>query len=161
MPDEEKKDGEGDQEKGHPESVPWNQHVAAKETISNKLKASEDKVKSLEEQLKNAPNKEEHDKLVQELADKTAQLEKVQTELNQGKEKTANELREALKGTKAFTDEELNAMSEAELRVAVKATGSKPKTLPDLGGSGGGSPDLTKLSRGEIARQAYEQSSKK
>lgn len=160
MPEEEKKGDEGDQEKGHPETVPWSQHVAAKETISNKLKAAEEKVSSLEEQLKNAPNKEEHDRLVQELADKSAQLEKEQTEHNQEKEKTANELREALKGTKVFSDEELSSMSEAELRAAVKAAGSKSKSLPDLGGGGGSGGEL-KGSPMQLARNAYEQSSEK
>jgi len=152
---------EKDSEGKYPKVVPWGKHVAAKETISRKLQTSEDKVKNLEEQLKNAPNREEHDKIVKELADKTAELEKVKTELNQGKEKTANELREVLRGTKTFSDDELNKMSEAELRVAVKATGSKNPSLPDIAGGGGGSGDLSKLSRTELARQAYSSSNKK
>lgn len=156
MPEEDKS-VEGD--KGHPEVVPWSQHVAAKETISNKLKAAEEKASSLEEQLKNAPNKEEFDKITTELADAKQKLEKVTTELNQGKEKTANELREALKGG-VFSEEELKSMSEAELRAAVKAAGSKPTSRPDLTGGGGSSGEL-KGSPMDLARQAYERPSKK
>lgn len=148
-----------DAEGKHPETVPWNKYVGIKESLGGKLKVEGEKVKSLEEQIKDAPNKEEHGKLVQQLADKTVELEKITTELNQGKEKTANELREALKESKAFTEEELGEMSEAELRAAVKAIGSKPKSLPDIagGGGGGGVPQGSPM---QLARSAYEQSSK-
>ena len=163
MPGEEKQDVEKDfelqkDEKGNfPETVPSTKYIGVKEAYGR----AKEKVATLEEQLNNAPNKEEHDKIVKELADKTAELETVKNELNQGKEKTANELREVLRGTKTFSDEELSKMSEAELRVAVKATGSKNPSLPDIAGGGGGSGDLSKLSRTELARQAYSSSNKK
>lgn len=149
-----------DDKGNHPESVPWNKYVGIKESLGSKLTKSEGEVKSLGEQLKNAPNKEEHDKLIQQLADKTAELGKITTELNQGKEKTANELREALKESKVFSEEELGKMSEAELRAAVKAAGSKPKSLPDIagGGGGGGVPQGSPM---QLARDAYASSDKK
>lgn len=145
-----------DDKGNYPENVPWGKYVGVKETLGR----AKEKVKSLGEQLKNAPNKEEHEKVTQQLVDKTAELEKITTELNQGKEKSANELREALKDSKAFTEEELGKMSEAELKAAVKAIGSKPKSLPDIagGGGGGGVPQGSPL---QMARNAYEQTSKK
>ena len=152
---EEGKGGEGD--KGHPETVPWSQHVAAKETISNKLKAAEDKAKSLEEQLSTAPSKEEFDKLVKERDDAKSELDKLAGEKKASEEKTATELREALKDK--LPDEELKAMSVAELQRAVKLVGGKPKSLPDLGG-GGGSSVVPKGSPLELARQGYAQSGK-
>jgi len=149
-----------DKDGKYPEVVPWSKYVGAKESLGNKLDAEKEKVKSLEEKLKEAPNKEEHGKLAQQLADKTAELEKITNELNQGKEKTATELREALKVTKAFSDDELGKMSEAELRAAVKAAGGKPKSLPDLSGGGGGGGVVPQGSPLKLARDAYEQSSK-
>jgi len=169
MPEEDKKGDGGDNPDAeeikpgadgkHPETVPWNKYVGIKESLGGKLKTEGDKAKSLEEQLKNAPNKEEHDKTVKELDEAKSELQKVKDELNQGKEKTANELREALKESKAFTEEELGKMSEAELRAAVKAAGGKPKSLPDLGGGGGGG--VPTGSPMKLARDAYASSDKK
>ena len=157
MPGEDKS-VEGD--KGHPESVPWSQHVAAKETISNKLKASEERASSLEEQLKNAPNKEAYDKAVKDLETANAKVKELMDAATKASEKTVTELREALKNSKAFTEEEIKGMSETELRVAVKATGSKVSSLPDLSGGGGSSVDLTKISRTKLAKAGYENSPK-
>ena len=68
-------------------------------------------------------------------------------------------MREALKGSQAFSEDELGKMSEAELRAAVKAAGGKPKSLPDIAGGGGGGGEL-KGSPMELARQAYANSKK-
>lgn len=171
MPGEDKKGDGGDNPDAeeikpgadgkYPETVPWNKYVGIKESLGGKLTKAEEKAKGLEEQLKNAPNKEEHDKVTQQLVDKTTELEKITTELNQGKEKTANELREALKDNKAFTEEELGKMSEAELRAAVKAAGSKKTSLPDVSGGGGGGGVVPSGSPLKVARDAYASSDKK
>lgn len=159
MSEEDKGGEDKSQDKGHPESVPWSQHVAAKETISNKLKTAEEKASSLEEQLKNAPSKEAYDKLVTERDEANAKLKSLTDEKNASDEKTATELREALKDK--LPEEELKGMSVAELQRAVKLVGgSKPKSLPDLSGGGGGG-EVPKGSPLELARQAYASSSKK
>lgn len=147
--------------KDHPESVPWKQYVGTKESLGNKIQEEKDKVKSLEEQLKETLSKEDAEKLKTELAEANKKVETLTDEINQGKEKTAKELREALKGTEVFTEDELNAMSEAELRAAVKAAGSKKKaSLPDLKGGAGGGGTPSGGSPLKQARDAYSSSNK-
>ena len=162
MPDEDKQDVveevKPDPATGKlPESIPTTKYIGVKEAYGR----AKEKAASLAEQLKNAPSKEEFDKINQKLTDTTAELEKVKTELNQGKEKTVSELREALKGNEAFTEEELKGMSETELRAAVKASGSKKSSLPDLSGGGGSGGAVPQGSPLDLARQAYAQPSKK
>ena len=149
---EEGKGAEG--EKGHPDSVPWSQHVAAKETISNKLEASEKARTSLEEQLKTAPSKEAYEKMSKDLEDANTKLKALTDEKNASEEKTAAELRETLKDK--LPEDELKGMSVAELQRAVKLVGGNSPSLPDLKGGGGSSPDLSKLSRGQLAVEAYK-----
>ena len=149
----------GESEDKHPESVPWSQHVAAKETIGGKLKVSEEKVKGLEEQLKNAPNAEEASKIKEERDSLKTKLQEKEEADTKATEKSVSELREALK-TQGLTDEQTKDMSEAEMKRMVSVLGSKPRSLPDLSGGGGGGsvPAGTPM---ELARQAYSESSKK
>jgi len=149
----------GETEDKHPESVPWSQHVAAKETIGGKLKASEEKVKGLEEQLKNAPNAEEASKIKEERDTLKTKLQEKEDEATKATEKSATELRETLKKDHGLTEEQTKDMSEAEMKRMVSVLGSKPKSLPDFAGGGGGSGEL-KGSPMELARQGYEQSGK-
>lgn len=150
-----------DKDGKYPETVPWKQYVGTKESLGKKLEAERDKVKDLEEKLKNAPNADEHSKIRQELEEVQGKLKVITDERDEAAKKSASEMREALKETKAFTDEELEKMTEAELKVALKATGSKPKSKPDLSGGGGGGGIREGISPMQRAREAYEQSSKK
>lgn len=144
-----------DKDGKYPESVPWKQYVGTKESLGGKLTAEREKVKSLDEQLKNAPNKEEFDKTAKELVDIKAQLQTKTEELTTNQEKSAAELRETLK-TKGLTDEQTKDMSEAEMKRMIGVLGGiKPKSLPDLVGGGGGGGDLKGISPMELARQAY------
>jgi hypothetical protein len=155
-------DGEGsvklekDSEGKYPKVVPWSKYVGIKESLGGKLQAAEEKVKSLEEQLKNAPNAEEFGRIKQELGDAKSQLETKTTELTSLQEKTATELKAELK-KRGVSDEDVAEMSEAEMRRTIKVLGSK-KPSPDLGG-GGGSGEL-KGSPMELARQGYAESGK-
>lgn len=148
-----------DKDGKYPENVPWNQYVGTKESLGSKIAAEKEKVNSLEEQLKNAPKKEEFDRITKELADSTTKLQTATEELTKTKEKTATELRETLK-TQGLTDEQTKDMSEAEMKRMVSVLGSKPKSLPDLsgGGAGGGVPKGSPI---QLARDAYASSDKK
>jgi len=149
-----------DKEGKFPESVPWSKYVGIKESLGSKLEAEKGKVKNLEEQIKTAPNKEEHDRIAKELVDTKTQLQTKTDELTKNKEKSASELRGALK-TKGLTDEQVKDMSEAEMQRMLGILGGvKPKSLPDLSGGGGGSGEL-KGSPMELARTAYANSAKK
>lgn len=148
-------DGKG----GHPESVPWEKYVGAKETIGSKLKASEEKVTSLEEKLKNAPNAEEHTKIKEELETTKTKLQDKEGEITKAKEVSVSEMRETLKKS-GVPEDKLEGASEAELKRLIDVLGSKPKSLPDMGGGGGGGGVPTG-SPMQLARSAYEQSSKK
>jgi len=142
---------EGKEGTSHPENVPWNQYVGVKEKLSKtetrhatELKERDEKIQSLEEQLRNAPTKEEHDRIKAELEAKTGELQSF-------KDKSVSEKREALK-RKGVPEEEVNKMSEDALEVANRVLEQyKPK--PDMGG-GGGKAALTG-SPSELARRAY------
>ena len=143
-----------DEKGGHPETVPWSKYVGIKESLGGKVKAAEEKVKSLEEQLGKAPNAEEHDRIKQELEDTKGKLTETSSELTKVKEQTASEMRDALT-KRGVSKEKIDKMSEQDMRVALDVLGDK-KPSPDFGG-GGGSGEL-KGSPRELARQAYESS---
>jgi len=137
-----------------PETVPSNKYIGVKEALGR----AKEKVSSLDEQLKNAPNKDEFTRITQELADTKAKLQTKDDELTKKNEASASELRETLK-TQGLTDEQTKDMSEAEMKRMIGVLGSKPKSLPDLGGGGGGG-SVPKGSPMQLARDAYGQSSK-
>lgn len=148
-----------DKEGKYPEVVPWSKYVGIKQSLGNKLDAERDKVKNLEEQLKNAPNVDEHSKLAQELETTKTQLQAKEAELSKIKEATVSELSTALIA-KGVAEDQVKEMSEAEMkRMLTVLGGIKPKSLPDLSGSGGGSgvPQGTPM---ELSRQAYSRKSK-
>ncbi len=132
-PDEEIKP---DKEGKFPESVSWEQHVRAKETISNKLNKATQKIASLEEQLGKTTSAEEFSKVQQELEETKTQLQQTSDELKSNKDKSLTEKRDYLVA-KGIPKEQATEMSEEALIATAKALESyKPK--PDLGGGGGG-----------------------
>lgn len=137
----------------YPDTVPWNKYVSTKETISRKLDAERIKVTGLEEKLKNAVNPEEFTKNKKELDDTKANLQKVSDELKGIKEKSASEKREILT-KRGVPEDKVKGMSEDALNAAVIVLAHASKPGPDLGGGGGGAPQL-KGSPIELARQAY------
>lgn len=140
----------------YPEVVSWTQYVGVKEKLGREKQELQEKVASLEEQLKTAINAEEYQKVKEELESIKAEHQKTAEELKGVQERSASEMRDFLK-SKGVSDEELEGASMEDLKLLVKVIGSyKPK--PDLG-TGGGSGEL-KGSPMELARQAYEQSSK-
>ena len=148
-----------DKDGKYPESVPWKQYVGTKESLGGKLTTEREKVKSLEEQIKNAPNAEEATKIKEERDGLKTKLQEKEDAEKAASEKSATELRETLKKS-GLTEEQTKDMSEAEMKRMVSVLGSKPKSLPDLSGGGGGGsvPTGTPM---ELARQAYKESSKK
>jgi hypothetical protein len=157
MADEDKsKEGEqkpeGNKGSEHPESVPYSKYVGVKEMLSK----AEEKAKSLEEQLKNAPNAEEIAKTKQELDRIKEEHKKATEELQAIKEKSVSEKRQSLKA-KGLPEEKLNEMSEKELDAALFAAGSIKggANKLDLGGSGSGSTSLTG-SPMDLAKMAYQ-----
>jgi len=142
-----------DKDGKYPETVPWSKYVGIKESLGGKLTTERGKVTNLEEQLKNAPNPEEFNKIKEELEKEKTKNQESSEELNKIKEKSASELRDSLKA-KGVPEEEIKAMSETEMRVALKYIGDR-KPLPDLGGGGGGG-NLQGRSPMDLARTAYE-----
>ena len=147
---------EKDEKGQYPKVVPWSKYVGIKESLGGKLQAAEDKVKSLEEQLKNAPNAEEFNRIKTELDETKGKLQTASDELKGIKEKSVSELKVALSG-KGLSAERIEKMSEAEMRTVLEVLGDK-KPAPDLG-SGGGSGEL-KGSPMDLARRGYEESGK-
>lgn len=143
-----------DEQGKHPETVPWSKYVGIKESLGSKLDAEREKVKSLEEQLANAPNAEEFGKIKEELDTAKNQLQEKTTELTSYQQKTVTELKAELK-KRGVSDEKVEKMSETEMRTVLGVLGDK-KPSPDMGG-GGGSGEL-KGSPSDLARQAYESS---
>jgi len=137
--------------------VPYSKYVGVKESLGKKLDAEKGKVANLEEQLKNAPNAEEHSRIKAELDATKAKLTEKETELTKIKEATASELRQTLLKRGVLPEERIKAMSEAEMKVALEVLGDK-KPAPDMG-SGGGSGEL-KGSPIELAAQAYSRTNK-
>lgn len=150
-----------DKDGKYPEVVPWSQYVGIKESLGKKLTASEEKVTSLEEKLKNAPNAEEAAKTKEELESTKTKLQEKEEAETKATEKSVTEMREVLKKANV-PDEKLEGASEAELKRLIDVLGGvKPKSLPDLSGGGGGSGGVPQGSPMELARQAYESPSKK
>ena len=139
-----------------PEMIPSKQYIATKESLGRKLDAEKERAKSLEEQLKNAPNVEEFNRIKEELESTKTKLTEKEGELTKVKEATVSEMRGNLK-KRGVSEEKVNKMTEAELRVALDVLGDA-KPAPDLGG-GGGTGEL-KGSPMELAAQAYSQSKK-
>lgn len=133
----------------YPEVVPWSKYVGIKESLGNKLDATKQQVKDLEEKLEKAVSTEEHDKVKQELEDTKTKLQTTEEELKTVKEATVSELRTALV-KKGVPEEKVKDLSEKELRSISEVLATvKPK--PDMDGGGGGSePPLSakaKISR--------------
>ena len=133
----------------HPETVPWSQYVGIKEKFTRVEKELTEKVSNLEEQLKKAPNAEEHGKIKEELDSTKTKLEETTTELTNLKEATVAEKRDTLI-KRGVPEEKVKELSAKELDAVAVALGSiKPQ--PDLGnGEGVFSPSKArdKISQG-------------
>lgn len=134
-----------------PEIVPISKYVGVKEAWGR----AKEKVSSLEEQLKKAPNNDEFNRIKTELDTLKTEHQKVADELRGIKDKSVTDKKEVLKA-RGITDEDLKDTSDKELdrliKVTVKGTGNTPK--PDLG-SGGGNTGTLKGSPLELAAQGY------
>lgn len=138
-----------------PESISSKQYIATKESLGRKLDAEREKVKSLEEQLKNAPNAEEATRIKEERDGLKTKLQEKEEEATKASEKSVSEMKEILKKANV-PEEKLEGASEAELKRLVDVLGGiKPKSLPDLSGGGGGGGAVATGSPMELARQAY------
>ena len=157
MPGEEQQDVDKNlelqkDEKGNfPETVPSSKYIGVKESLGR----AKEKVTSLEEQLKNAPNAEEATKIKEERDSLKTKLQDSEDAATKATEKSVSEMREALKKAN-IPEEKLEGASETELKRLIDVLGSKPKSLPDLSGGGGGKsvPAGTPM---ELARQAYSE----
>jgi len=146
-------DGDAADSKQHPETVPWSQYVGLKEKFTRVEGELKGKVQGLEEQLKQAVNPEEFQKVQKELDEAKGKLDSTSTELETIKGQALTEKREFLvkKGVK---EEKIKEASVKELDILIDAIGGF-KPSPDLG-SGGGSGSLQGVSPMELARRAYE-----
>ncbi len=113
------------------------------------------KLQTLEEQLKNAPNMEEFNRIKEELGTKTQELEAVKGELGKVTSQTADSLRASLV-SRGIAEDKVKDMSVADLQKLADVIGSIPtqqKPLPDMGiGGGSGVPKGSPM---ELSRQAY------
>ena len=147
----EENQGVNEENKPHPESVSWTEHVGLKEKFNRTESKYKEQVTSLEEQLKIAPNAEEFGKTKEELEKIKGDFQKVSDELKVIKDSSLTEKREYLKAKGVPEDKVVN-MSEESLVAAIGAIESyKPK--PDMSGGGGGT--VVKGNPMELARQAY------
>ena len=132
-----------DKEGKLPEVISWQKYVGIKEAWGK----TKEKVATLEEQLKQAVNPEEHGKLKKELDELKQTHQKTSEELTGLKNKSVLEKKEFLK-SRGIKDEILADATEKELDILAKAVGDiKPK--PDMSGGGGGS-DVPKSTRERI-----------
>ncbi len=143
--------------KPHPETVPWNQYVGLKEKFNKSETRWNEEKTSLEEQLKNAPDKGTAEALKKELDELKVAHEQIKAELAGFKEKSISEKRATLVA-KGVSEEKVKGLSEKELDLLNETIGSinvpdKKKPAPDFG-SGGGAAVLTG-SPMDLARQAY------
>jgi hypothetical protein len=139
--------------KTHPETVPWDQYVGAKKTISTK-------VDKLVEQLKNTVSKEEHDKVQAALTAAQGELTKAQADLKVFQESSMTEKKKILED-KGVPKEKLDGLTEAELTKinGILADVKLKKPGADLGNGGGGV--VLSGSPRELAVQAYASSNRK
>jgi len=114
-----------------PETVTWEQYIAIKENLTQK-------VATLQEQLKIAPNAEEHTRITKELDELKTKHQQTSEELKSIKDRSIQDKKEALKA-RGVPDTELADMSEKELDKVLKVV-ARVKPGPDLGGGGGASP---------------------
>lgn len=135
-----------------PDMIPSDKYIGVKEAYGR----AKEKAASLEEKLKASPNAEEHAKLKADLEAANAKIKTYEEEKTKANEKTATELRDALK-EKGVSEEKYKDKTVAELQLMLDVLGDK-SSLPDLKGGGGSSVDLSKLSRNELAKQAYKES---
>ncbi len=134
---------QADKDGKFPETVPWQKYVGIKEAWGK----TKEKVATLEGQLKQAVNPEEHVKLKKELDELKQTHLKTSEELAGIKTKSVSEKKEFLK-SKGVKEEELTGATEKELDILTKVLGNiKPK--PDMSGGGGGS-DVAKSTRDRI-----------
>ena len=147
-------------EKGNfPENIPSSKYIGVKEALGR----AKEKNASLEEQLSKRPTQEAYEELQKKYDEANAKVKTADEEKAKATEKTVTELKEGLKKSGVYTDEELEKMSETELSTAAKVVarmGGKPKPLPDLGDGGQGG-SVPKGSPMQLAREAYANSSKK
>jgi len=141
----------------YPETVPWNQYVGIKESLGKKLDSANQRLTTLEEQLKTAVKPEDHKKIMDELVAVKATAESKDKELQAIRDASTAEKRNILK-QKGVPEEEVKSMSAGELNAAVKAIGYV-KPGADMGSGGGAT--VPKGSPMELARQAYQNSPKK
>lgn len=141
----------------YPETVPWNQYVATKETIGKKLdtatkslETATTKVQSLEEQIKTAVTTEDHKKITDELEETKTKLVESSKELITLQDKSTSERKEILVKS-GLEKEVVDKMTDAELGMAGTILQAvKPKL--DLGGGGGGDPNRPATAKGIIGR---------
>jgi hypothetical protein len=159
-------DGKSQQsQQGEPEgtgstSIPKEKYDGVLRKLGEKdseLQTLTGKVQTLEEQLKNAPNTEEFNRIKADLEGKTQELEMAKGELGKVTTQTADSLRASLVG-KGIAEEKVKDMPIAELQRLADVIGSIPtqkKPLPDMGvGGGSGVPSGSPM---ELSRQAYSQ----
>jgi len=129
-----------DKEGKYPETVSWKQYVGIKESLGNKLSKANEKVTSLEEQLKKAPNTDEFNRISEELKTTKDKLQTTSTELETIKNKSVSEKRETLT-KRGIPEDKVKSMSEIELNAAMVVL-ENIKPGADMGGGGGGSVTL-------------------
>lgn len=147
-----------DKEGKFPEVISRTQYIGVKESLGKKLDAEREKVKGLEEQLKNVIKQEDFNKIKADLDKANADLETANNELKGIKEKSTSEKREVLVKS-GLSEEKVKGMSEDALTAALMVLENshnipQKKSKPDLGGGGGGSGEL-QGSPMTLARQAY------
>ncbi|MGW8177224.1 MAG: hypothetical protein ACWGQW_00285 [bacterium] len=142
-----------DKDGKYPETVPWKQYVGTKESLGKKISAAENKVSTLEEQLKGAIKQEDFEKVQKELEEAKTKLQTTEEQLKGVTEKSLTEKRDTLVKRAGLPEEDVKAMSEDALDAAIKVLNSK-RPGADMG-SGTGTGEL-KGSPQELTRQAYQ-----
>jgi hypothetical protein len=138
--------------KSHPETVPWDQYVKAKETIGNK-------VTKLEEKLKNTVSKEEHDKVQTALTTAQTELTKAQSDLKTFQDASVADKKKTL-ADKGVPEAKLKDLNGAELDKIYGILSDIKPVKPGADTGGGGSATTLKGSPLELATQAYASSNK-
>lgn len=138
-----------DKDGKNPETVTWTQYVGIKESLGKKADTATEKVKSLEEQIKKAPNAEEFEKLTGELKETKDKLTEASDELKTTKEQTLTEKRDTLV-KRGVSEDKVKDLSAKELDAIAGALGTATLPKPDLG-DGGGSGNEVKTGKAKMS----------